>query len=158
MQSFISFLVTPQAKRALLISFPSLILVFFTGSLTMSGYVTDIFTKTGSSFGAKNSSLVMSFIQLTGNLVFLIIVERTNRRVSSCSQYLAATLPCHTNNVFFVFRHFTFGHHFWRRPVYYSLLRTVSCGWVNRSLNGCRRSALLVSFTSVVWGSCRFRL
>lgn len=43
--------------------------------------MTDIFTKTGSSLSAKNSSLLVSITQIIANLVLLNIIERINRRV-----------------------------------------------------------------------------
>lgn len=74
--------VTPQAKKAFFIAFTSLTLSFLSGTITIVSYVTDIFIKTGSSFSAKNSSLLVSITQITANLVLLNIVERINRRVS----------------------------------------------------------------------------
>lgn len=75
------FTVTPQAKKAFFIAFTSLTLSFLSGTITIVSYVTDIFIKTGSSFSAKNSSLLVSITQITANLVLLNIVERINRRV-----------------------------------------------------------------------------
>ena len=80
---FLSFLVTPQAQKAFFISFTSLLLCFTAGTMTMLSYVTDIFSKTGSSLSEKNSSLLISITQIIGNLVVLNIIERFNRRVCS---------------------------------------------------------------------------
>lgn len=77
------FLVTPHARKAFFISFTMLLLSFSSGTLTILSYVTDIFSKTGSSLSAKNSSLLVSITQIIGNLVLLNIIERINRRVCS---------------------------------------------------------------------------
>lgn len=51
------------------------------GAFVILSYVTDIFTKTGSSLSANNSSILISVTQIIANLWFLNIVERFNRRV-----------------------------------------------------------------------------
>lgn len=76
-------LVTPQAKRAIFISFMALTLNFASGTVVILSYVTEIFTKSGSSLSTKNSSLLVSITQITANVIFLLIVERINRRVIS---------------------------------------------------------------------------
>lgn len=72
---------SPQAKKAFIISLSSLILSFFCCTLVIIVYVTDIFSKTGSALSENNSSLLISVTTLIGNLVFLSIVERFNRKV-----------------------------------------------------------------------------
>lgn len=72
---------TPHAKNALFISFTALTLSFVTGALTIVGFVTQIFKESDSSFSEKHSSILVSITSLTGNLIFLNIVERINRRV-----------------------------------------------------------------------------
>lgn len=54
---------------------------FLSGAFTIAGFVTYIFKETGSSLSEKDSSILISITLLTGNLVFLNIVERVNRRV-----------------------------------------------------------------------------
>lgn len=104
------FLVTPHAKRAFFISFTSLALSFLSGTLTILAYVTDIFTRTGSSLTEKNSSLLVSITQIIANLVMLNIVERFNRRVFLLFVFISANLYC--NKKPFFCRHFTFGLQF----------------------------------------------
>ncbi|XP_055296382.1 facilitated trehalose transporter Tret1-like isoform X2 [Sitodiplosis mosellana] len=83
---------TPHAKRAYFISFVGLILSFLTGSMLILGYVTDIFTKTGSSLSPKNSSLLVSVVQIIANCIFLYIVERVNRRTLQISSSILTTI------------------------------------------------------------------
>ncbi|XP_055308694.1 facilitated trehalose transporter Tret1-like isoform X2 [Sitodiplosis mosellana] len=80
---------TPQAKKAIFISFMALALNFASGTMVIMSYVTDIFTKTGSSLSTKNSSLLVSITQITANVLFLNCVERINRRaLQICSSLL----------------------------------------------------------------------
>lgn len=72
---------TRKAKRAMLISFMSLFLSFIGGVPVIFGYVTAIFNRTGSSMSEKDSSLLISFVLLSANIVVLNIVDRFNRRV-----------------------------------------------------------------------------
>lgn len=69
------------AKRAFFIAFTSVMLSLLCSTYTITGYVTDIFNKTGSSFTEKNSSILIAVITLLTNLLFLYIVERLNRKV-----------------------------------------------------------------------------
>ncbi|XP_031623102.1 uncharacterized protein LOC116340647 [Contarinia nasturtii] len=88
---------TPQAKKALFIGFVSLTLSFLSGTLTIISYVTDIFEKTHSSLSEKHSSILVSVVQLTANLLLLNIVERFNRKtLYVCSSFL-------TSGSFFLF-------------------------------------------------------
>lgn len=75
-------LVTPHARRSAFISFTSLFLSFMGGIFIITGYVTSIFTETGSMLSAKASSLLVSFTMLAANIIFLNIVDRFNRRVN----------------------------------------------------------------------------
>lgn len=79
---FSFFSVTRHVIKAFLISFISLTLSFASCTLVILGYLIDIFTKTGSSLSAKDSSLLISITQILANLVLLNILERINRRVS----------------------------------------------------------------------------
>lgn len=78
---FIAFSVTREAKRAMFISFTSLSLSFIGGTMIIIQYVTAIFDKTGSSMSDKDSSLLVSIVQLSTSIVVLNIVDRFNRRV-----------------------------------------------------------------------------
>lgn len=91
---------TPHAKRAFFISFTSLALSFLSGTLTILAYVTDIFTRTGSSLTEKNSSLLVSITQIIANLVMLNIVERFNRRVFLLFVFISANLYCNKKTFF----------------------------------------------------------
>lgn len=82
-------LVSPHAKKSLFISFMVLTLNFSSCTIVILSYVTDIFTKTGSSLSPKSSSLLISITQITANLVLLNIVERVNRRVCHAHWYLS---------------------------------------------------------------------
>ncbi|XP_031623610.1 facilitated trehalose transporter Tret1-like [Contarinia nasturtii] len=82
---------TPQASRAIFISFTTVILSFASGPVVILSYVTDIFKKTGSSFTTKNSSLLVSITQIIANLIFLYIVERINRRTLLIGSSLLTT-------------------------------------------------------------------
>lgn len=86
------YLVKPQAKRAIFISFTALTLNCASGTLLILSYVTDIFTKTGSSLSTNNSSLLISIIQIVANLIFLNIVERVNRKSLQISSSILTTL------------------------------------------------------------------
>lgn len=86
------FLGTPHAKNAFFISFTSLTLSFLTGAFTIVGFATYIFKETGSSLSEKDSSILVSITLLTGNLIFLNIVERINRRVFSSMIFIAMEL------------------------------------------------------------------
>lgn len=68
--------------KAFFISFISLTLSFASCTLVILGYLIDIFTKSGSTLSAKDSSLLISITQVLANLVLLNILERINRRVS----------------------------------------------------------------------------
>lgn len=68
-------------KEPFFIAFTSVMLSLLCSTYTITGYVTDIFNKTGSSFTEKNSSILIAVITLLTNLLFLYIVERLNRKV-----------------------------------------------------------------------------
>lgn len=69
-----------HAKRAFFISFTSVVLSILCSTYAITGYVTDIFNKTGSIFTEKQSSILIAVITLCTNLFFLCIVERINRK------------------------------------------------------------------------------
>lgn len=81
--NFIYTLVTPHAKRAFFITFTGFTLCICSGTSMIVSYVTDIFTKTGSSISAKDASILVSVTQIVANFMFLNIVDRFNRRVCS---------------------------------------------------------------------------
>lgn len=70
-----------HARKAFFISFTSMFLSIVCGTLLILSYVTDIFSKTGSPLSANTSSLLISVTLVVGNIVFLNIVERFNRKV-----------------------------------------------------------------------------
>lgn len=74
------FLGTPHAKKAFLITIPSLFLSLFTGVLVIPSFATFIFNETGSSLSENDSTILVSIITLAANLVTLNIIERFNRR------------------------------------------------------------------------------
>lgn len=85
------------------IAFSLYTLCLASGSLTILSYVTDIFTKTGSSLSPKNASLLVSVTQIIGNLVFLNIVERFNRKVC-CSDINRKRNKMNPSEIFFFFQ------------------------------------------------------
>ncbi|XP_055306806.1 facilitated trehalose transporter Tret1-like, partial [Sitodiplosis mosellana] len=81
---------TPQAKRAYFIAFTGFVLNYCSGTILILSYVTDIFTKTGSSLSPKQSSILISVTQITTNIIFVNLVDRFNRRtLLICSSILA---------------------------------------------------------------------
>lgn len=144
---FSSFLVTPQAKKAFFITFIMWILSFCSCTFTIQSYVTEVFAKSGSSLSANNSSLLVSIVQLIGNLVMLNIVERINRRVFKikCDSFKAKIFKIDS------FRLSTFPHQFWPwAATSYSPL-TRYFGLISLNTCGCHRFALHVSLFSVQW-------
>lgn len=117
-QTTVLRLVTPQAKKALLLSFSAIFVSCMSGVYVMASYVTDIFTKTGSPMSVNNSALLMIVIQIFGNLIFLNIVDRINRRVSYFEILLSTgfLIKILFSNVTYlfenVFRSYLFGHQF----------------------------------------------
>lgn len=85
---------TPHAKKAFFISFLSLMLSFFCGTIVMIAYVTTIFSKTGSSLSEKTSSLLIAVTTLVANFVFLNIVERFNRMVCNRLKHFFRPFKC----------------------------------------------------------------
>lgn len=71
---------TKHARRAFFISFTSLALCFLSGSSMLIRYVTDVFTKTGSSMSPKNSSVLISITQIVTDFMVLNVIEHINRR------------------------------------------------------------------------------
>lgn len=69
-----------QAKKAFFIAFTSNTLCLLCSTYAITGYVTDIFSKTGSILSEKHSSILIAVITLCTNLFFLCIVERINRK------------------------------------------------------------------------------
>lgn len=55
-------------------------LAYLSGVVTILNYITIIFKETGSALSEKHSSILVSVTQLTGNFVFMNIVERFNRK------------------------------------------------------------------------------
>lgn len=72
---------TPHAKKSLLIAVVMELLAFLSGTLTIISFITYIFNETGSYLSEKDSSILLSTAQITGNVLFICIVERFNRRV-----------------------------------------------------------------------------
>lgn len=72
---------TPHARKALFISLTMITLAYSAGTLTILAYITQIFNETGSILSEKESAILISVTQLTGNIVMLNIVERFNRKV-----------------------------------------------------------------------------
>lgn len=69
-----------HAKKAFFISFTSVMLSLLCSTYSITGYVTDIFNKTGSILTEKQSSILIAVITLCTNVFFLCIVERINRK------------------------------------------------------------------------------
>lgn len=63
-----------------------------TGTVTILNYITVIFQETGSALTEKHSSVLVSVTQLAGNLVFMNIVERFNRKTLYISSAISTTI------------------------------------------------------------------
>lgn len=88
---------TRHAKKSLFISFTMITLAYLTGTVTILNYITVIFAQTGSALTEKHSAILISVTQLTGNFVFMNIVERFNRK----TLYICSALS--TAALFFLF-------------------------------------------------------
>lgn len=82
---FIPFSVTPQAKTAFSISISLTAMYILCGTVVLIDYSAEIFARTGSSISPKSSSILISVAKLTGNLIFLAIVEKFSRKVCKCA-------------------------------------------------------------------------
>lgn len=139
---------TRHAKRAFFISFTSLILCYLTCSYIISFYVTDIFNRTGSSFSEKASSIVISVVTLSANIVFAAIVERVNRKVcDNCTNIRAFLI-----RLSLICRHFMRFLRYWQRLAFFHSVFTVCCGLNSPNTNGSQRFALHASSFPVLWG------
>lgn len=78
---FIPFSVTPQAKTAFFISISLTAMYIISGTAVLMDFSAEIFARTGSSISSKSSSLLVSVTKLTGNLIFLVVVEKLRRKV-----------------------------------------------------------------------------
>lgn len=145
---------TRHAKTSLFISFSMVALAYLTGTVTILSYITVIFEQTGSALSEKHSSILVivtqvwivihsencsthtqtytnSFkyyisFQLTGNLVFMNIVERFNRKTLYISSALSTAV------LFFLFGAYGFFElknlgYTWLPPVCISLTIFSSC-------------------------------
>lgn len=67
-------------------------LAYLTGTVTILNYITVIFAQTGSALTEKHSSVLVSLTQLAGNLVFMNIVERFNRKTLYICSAISTTI------------------------------------------------------------------
>lgn len=81
------YVVAPESRKAIIISCASLWFSYFCGIIPLLSFVTAIFVETGSSMSPQNSSILVVAIQFIGNLLFLTIADRFNRRVKSIKEY-----------------------------------------------------------------------
>lgn len=168
---------TPHAKKSLFISFTMIMLAYLTGTVTILNYITYIFKQTGSALTEKHSSVLVSITQLTGNLVFMNIVERFNRRVcmailmvKSCSLELIVSqckkkikdqmVLMHTFSLslYWIYRHFTFVRRLQRQFYFSHLVRMAISKWKVSDMNGFHLFVCRWQYFPAVWDCCQYHM
>lgn len=83
-QSFnyvLTFLVTPSAKKGMILGMFLMFLNQFSGSFAIMTYTADIFRNSGSKLTPNESSMIVAVVQLIGVYVSTICVDKFGRKV-----------------------------------------------------------------------------
>lgn len=153
---FIPFSVTPQAKTAFFISISLTAMYIISGTAVLMDFSAEIFARTGSSISSKSSSLLVSVTKLTGNLIFLVVVEKLRRKVCFYAfEFSRVTFHGFLVNIF---RLFTLDQHL--RQLFFScyLAHIAHYGCIDRSSIGCPPFVLhaLVLAVEQAYHKCHF--
>lgn len=75
---------TKIAQKAIIIGVVLVVMNQFTGVVAMLSYTAYIFEEAGSSLSPNMSALVIGVIQVVGNVIATILVDRSGRKVRFC--------------------------------------------------------------------------